>query len=283
MHRIAPHAVGVVHEPIEDAVGWLARIDVLAIDDWAMAPLSEPESLKLASRVLVKHRRVTGMLSRVQSQPQTNFDLPKPATQTADSGQVFSLSLDKAMLQTLVGELNKLGMDTSKLQIEDSQGRQVSVSSQGGRQILDTSAATASPVPTTPFNSPPATSAPSTATSGSASDAPFVPQLQKDVQVMSSFGGAWNLNPAYFATRDTAQWLANKFGTGEVVEVPYGGQGGPFAATATEYQIKLHNGKMVNAGLLADYYQRAPEAKFPGIADEMIRADLIKDNGPGAV
>jgi hypothetical protein len=226
------------------------------------------------------------MLSRVQSQPQTNLDLPKPATQMADSGQVFSLSLDKAMLQTLVGELNQLGMDTTKLRIMDSHGRQVSVSSQGGRQVFDTTATAAaatSPMATTPFNSPPATSVPSTATPVSASDAPFVPQLQKDVQVMSSFGGAWNLNPAYFATRDTAQWLANKFGTGEVVEVPYGGQGGPFAATATEYQIKLHNGKTVNAGLLADYYRRAPEAKFPGIADEMIRADLIKDNGPGAV
>jgi hypothetical protein len=31
------------------------------------------------------------------------------------------------------------------------------------------------------------------------------------------------------------------------------------------------NGRTVNAGLLADYYQRMPESQFPGLADLMIR------------
>ncbi|HKX00393.1 MAG TPA: hypothetical protein VJN43_21825 [Bryobacteraceae bacterium] len=221
------------------------------------------------------------MLSRVQNQLETSYPLPKPANQAAGSGQVFSVSLDTAMLETLVNDLSKAGFDTGKLNITDSQGRQVSVATQPGSQNFDTSAAAPAALSTaanSPFNSPPATSSPAATNSRD----PFVPQFQ-NVQVLSSFGGAWDLNPTYFATRETADWLAKKYGTGEVVEAPYGGQGGPFAATANQYEIKLQNGKLVNAGLLADYYRRAPEDKFPGVADEMIRADLIKDNGPDAV
>jgi hypothetical protein len=84
----------------------------------------------------------------------------------------------------------------------------------------------------------------------------------------------WALNPDYFATKDTAQWIANKYGTGQVIETPFEGSGGPFAASANEYQIKLADGRMVNAGILAGYYERNPESQFPGLADKLIRGQL---------
>ena len=56
---------------------------------------------------------------------------------------------------------------------------------------------------------------------------------------------SWNLNSTYFATKDTAQWIANKYGTGKVSEVPFGGSGGPFSASANEYAIQLADGRQV--------------------------------------
>ena len=76
----------------------------------------------------------------------------------------------------------------------------------------------------------------------------------------------WGLNHNYFATKDTAQWIANKYGTGQVIETPFEGSGGPFAASANEYHIKISGWRMVNAGILAGYYERNP-SQFPGLAD----------------
>jgi hypothetical protein len=84
----------------------------------------------------------------------------------------------------------------------------------------------------------------------------------------------WGLNRTYFATLETAQWIANRYGTGQTIEVPFGGAGGPFSASANEYHIKLADGRLVNAGILAGYYERNPERLFPGLADKLIRAQL---------
>jgi hypothetical protein len=101
---------------------------------------------------------------------------------------------------------------------------------------------------------------------------PFVPTFQYPVGTDGT--QQWNLNHDYFATKETAQWIANKYGNGQVIEVPFEGSGGPFRASATEYQIKLSDGRMVNAGILAGYYERNPESQFPGLADKLIRSQL---------
>ncbi len=88
--------------------------------------------------------------------------------------------------------------------------------------------------------------------------------------MVSAYGGSSALNPIYFATPETAQWIANKYGTGEVVARPYDATGGPYTANGTEYYIRLQNGGLVNAGLLADYYQRMPAAE----ADRIISQGL---------
>ena len=107
--------------------------------------------------------------------------------------------------------------------------------------------------------------------------APFAPAFRAATGSAVGNNGnvvTWNLNPTYFATKETAQWIANKYGTGQVIETPFAGSGGPFSASENEYQIKLADGRLVNAGILAGYYQRNPEDRFPGLADKLIRSQL---------
>ena len=105
-----------------------------------------------------------------------------------------------------------------------------------------------------------------------AADGAFVPTFR--TATVTDGVNHWGLNHDYFAAKDTAQWIANKYGTGEVIETPFEGSGGPFAASANEYQIKLADGRLVNAGILAGYYERNPDSQFPGLADKLIRNQL---------
>src|SRR2546421_728953 len=82
-------------------------------------------------------------------------------------------------------------------------------------------------------------------------DPAFVPTFRS--ATVTDGVNVWPLNSNYFASKETAQWIANKYGIGQVIETPFGGSGGPFAASANEYQIKLRDGRAVNAGILAGY------------------------------
>jgi hypothetical protein len=110
------------------------------------------------------------------------------------------------------------------------------------------------------------------ASSPAVADAPFSPAFRKATGSDGTL--TWNLNPTYFATKDTAQWIATKYGTGEVIEAPFGGVGGIFSASALEYHIRLPDGREVNAGILAGYYDRNPPDKFPGLAEKLIKSQL---------
>ena len=103
-------------------------------------------------------------------------------------------------------------------------------------------------------------------------DPAFVPTFR--AATVTDGVNVWPLNSNYFASHDTAQWIANKYGTGQVIETPFEGSGGPFSASANEYQIKMADGRTVNAGILAGYYERNPESQFPGLADKLIRGQL---------
>ena len=180
------------------------------------------------------------MLSRIQQNTQIYAPEPAASRATAASDGTFSAALK---------------------QETGAQGSQNVSGLEGMWQIFADERAGITP--------PPAPRAPAPA--GPAAP-PFVPQFLTNVRVLDSdHGTSEPLNPAYFATRDTAQYIADKFGTGQLIEQPYAGPAGPFAATASEYYIQLPNGRTVNAGLLADYYTRMPEAQFPGLADLMIR------------
>jgi hypothetical protein len=66
-------------------------------------------------------------------------------------------------------------------------------------------------------------------------------------------GATYGYNPMYFATRATADKLAQMYG-GTVVEqnaiTPYG----PFQQNQMNEMIRFSNGNVVNAGVLASYY-----------------------------
>ena len=68
-------------------------------------------------------------------------------------------------------------------------------------------------------------------------------------------GVAYGYNPEYFATRATADKLAQMYG-GTVEEAnaitPYG----PFKQNQMNEMIRFSNGNVVNAGILASYYNR---------------------------
>jgi len=199
---------------------------------------------------------------------------------TSVRGQVTRPS-SQAFSDVLAGEsagahrtvLPKAPVETPKPEEAGGVSRQNPVASQPSSQVLDTSeAGTSSSNALSVFapksgdggsNIQPTAAADTTGTA-------FVPEFQQNLEVVSAYGGSSPLNPIYFATPATAQWIANKYGTGEVVAKPYDATGGPYTANGTEYYIQLQNGSLVNAGLLADYYQRMPAAD----ADSVIRQGL---------
>lgn len=59
-----------------------------------------------------------------------------------------------------------------------------------------------------------------------------------------------------FATRETADYIAKNFGTGEVVEIDPGYQGGVQINPAKAWGIKTKDGRVLNAGMLASIFVR---------------------------
>jgi len=101
----------------------------------------------------------------------------------------------------------------------------------------------------------------------------FAPKFKTAKGFDSITGMTWKLNDTYFADQDTANWVAQKYGTGEVRESDVLGPG-PFGVDTKMYEVKLDDGRWVNAGMVAAYYDRNPEALFPGVADKLIRGVL---------
>jgi len=214
------------------------------------------------------------MLPRIESQSSTPHATSVRGQVPRQSTEVFSDVLAGESVGTHLIKLPKTPVEASGPQATGGGDRQNPVASQPSSQILDT------PETGTPIFDPLAIFAPKSGSGGqsagtqpspSADTTPsFVPEFQQNVEVVSSYGGSSPLNPIYFATPQTAQWIADQYGTGEVVARPYNATGGPYTANGTEYYIRLQNGGLVNAGLLADYYQRMTPAE----ADREIRQGL---------
>lgn len=68
-------------------------------------------------------------------------------------------------------------------------------------------------------------------------------------------GVTYSYNPTYFATRATADKLAQMYG-GKVVEMNAITPFGPFQQNHMNEMIQFPNGNVVNAGILASYFDR---------------------------
>jgi len=65
--------------------------------------------------------------------------------------------------------------------------------------------------------------------------------------------GPYDFNPIYFATKDTANTVAQLVG-GTVVEQNDMVTGGPFSQSAPNEMIQFADGRQVNAGLVANFF-----------------------------
>jgi hypothetical protein len=86
-------------------------------------------------------------------------------------------------------------------------------------------------------------------------------------------GGSYSYNPYYFATAATADKVAQMLG-GTVVAMnaltPYG----PFVQSAQNYMVQMPNGRLINAGLVASFYDRGLNQQM---VDKMVAAEVTGD------
>lgn len=103
----------------------------------------------------------------------------------------------------------------------------------------------------------------------SLSAAAFVPAFEKGVYIAIAVNGVkhiYPVNDSYYATAATADALCKKLLCLAVVSEPLF-TNGPYSCSAEQRFLVWADGVKFNAGILADYYRRNPEADFPGLAD----------------
>ena len=85
--------------------------------------------------------------------------------------------------------------------------------------------------------------------------------------------GSYSYNQSYFATPETAATVAQMLG-GQVVSVnaitPYG----PFTQNEPNQMVQMPNGRLINAGLVADFYNHGYTQQT---VDKMIAAEVSGD------
>lgn len=97
----------------------------------------------------------------------------------------------------------------------------------------------------------------------------------KEQQYVTDGTFSWPINTDYFATLETAQYIAANFGDGKVYEVDFEGVGGNYSATSKMYVTKTTTGRGVNCGMLAAYFKRNPDSgDTKGLAAKLIKAVL---------
>lgn len=101
---------------------------------------------------------------------------------------------------------------------------------------------------------------------------PFTPTFDDPGSVVATdgSGASSSLNRYYFATTATAAEMMERFDAVQVVSIPYLGSGGVFATNAEERWLVWSDGIAINAGILAAYYIRNPEDRFPNVARNLI-------------
>jgi hypothetical protein len=78
----------------------------------------------------------------------------------------------------------------------------------------------------------------------------------------SNSGGSYSYNSMYFATRETAEKVAQMLGGKVVAQNAMVGDTGPFYQQQPNYMVQLPNGHLVNAGLTASYFTHGWSQSF---------------------
>lgn len=103
---------------------------------------------------------------------------------------------------------------------------------------------------------------------------PFRPSFLLAFGFDSISGLQFPLNYQLFADAATAQFVADRYGTGKTREVDFFGPG-PYGADKKMIEFQLLDDRWVNAGAIAKYYENNPEDQFPGVADKLIKGVLV--------
>jgi len=99
---------------------------------------------------------------------------------------------------------------------------------------------------------------------------PFHPMFRQDVIGTSAYGGSWQLNPYYFATPETADYMMRRFHAIGWAERPSTAANGPFTVNAPEIVLIFQGGVAINCGMLARYFDLWPEDQVPGLAERTV-------------
>lgn len=114
--------------------------------------------------------------------------------------------------------------------------------------------------------------------------APFVPSFEKDIAVTVLGNVTASANEWYFADASTAAEICKRLNCAYVFLQDAGGAGGPVTYSKQERWAAFRDGTpSQNAGLLAAYFTRNPEDKFPGVALSLINAVLAPQRTKQAV
>lgn len=106
----------------------------------------------------------------------------------------------------------------------------------------------------------------------SAANAGFVPGFLKPVGYGPNGYVNRYMNPDYFADEPTADVVMKRFGAVEKFQrVAPGNEGPIYKCSELQWWVRFGDGLELNAGTLAAYFLRIPEAQFPGLADSFVR------------
>jgi hypothetical protein len=126
--------------------------------------------------------------------------------------------------------------------------------------LFSSTPGTPSSTPATPSTTPATPAAPNSATPDPAAAAsPSLESVFGSQPFLNSPGGTgpggakWNYNPVYFATQATAEKVASLVG-GTVVQKNDILTSGPFQQSAPNELIQFADGRTVNAGLIANFF-----------------------------
>ncbi len=100
---------------------------------------------------------------------------------------------------------------------------------------------------------------------------PFIPSYESH-SIRSENGVIAPIAKQYTLSAASAEFLRKRYNpNGVVINVPFGGAGGPNSTDALERVLRWPNGALMNAGFLAQMYSNNPEDQFPGLADKLCK------------